>query len=410
MPQVLFFEPPNSENIMNKQAVIFGAGNIGRGFIGQLFSESGYKLVFIDVDAELIAALNDKGRYQLQIVNNDDCENLYIAPVSAIHASDTAAVAEALAQAHIAATAVGAQALSYVAPNLCAGLALRWAANAAPLNIVVCENLHGAAAHLRELTKAAAKDPSLCDYVVEQVGFVDTVIGRMVPAPTAAMRAADPALIRVEPYKELPVDRSGFIGAIPEISAMHAEDSFPVYTARKLYVHNCGHALLAYTGYLRGYTYAYEALADQEIRTFLLAGLRESVTGICAEFTADPAWLQNHVDELLLRFANRQLGDTLYRLGRDPLRKLAAKDRLSGAANLACAAGIAPRHLAWGIAAALFFAPEDDESAQKLQQLLHTQGLPATLEQVAGIAPNTSLAALVHEAYGTLLTASTALP
>ena len=41
-----------------KQAIIFGAGNIGRGFIGQFFSESGYEVTFVDVDRPLLDTLN----------------------------------------------------------------------------------------------------------------------------------------------------------------------------------------------------------------------------------------------------------------------------------------------------------------------------------------------------------------
>ena len=395
---------------MKEQAVIFGAGNIGRGFIGQLFSESGYEVIFVDVDQDLIAALNRDHRYHLQTVSNTGVEDYHIGPVSAVNGANSAAVAQAIAGASIAATAVGANALRFVAPNLAAGLALRAAANTGPLNIIVCENLHGAAQHLRDLTAARSSEPAARDYLANSVGFVDTVIGRMVPAPTPEMRAADVSFIKVEPYKELPVDRSGFVGTIPTISAMHAEDNFGIYTARKLYVHNCGHALLAYVGYQRGYTFSYEAMADDEIRAFMLAGLRESVDGICAEFGADPAWLYSHVDDLLLRFANRQLGDTLYRLGRDPLRKLAAEDRLTGAANLACAAGLRPRHLAWGIAAALLFAPTDDNSAQELQRQLREQGVAATIATVAGIAPESALSALVQEAYAVLRATPTALP
>ena len=117
---------------------------------------------------------------------------------------------------------------------------------------------------------------------------------------------------------------------------------------------------MAYTGFLRGYEFGYEAMADQAIRDFMLAGLRESAAAICAQFKASPDWLNAHVDDLLQRFTNRMLGDRIFRLGRDPIRKLAREDRLVGAARLAQANGISPRHLCWGIAAALLFNPADD--------------------------------------------------
>ncbi|MCK5803696.1 MAG: mannitol dehydrogenase, partial [Lentisphaeria bacterium] len=319
---------------MSRQAVMFGAGNIGRGFIGQLFSESGCEVVFVDVDEELIATLNREGSYHLQTVFNDEVDDFRIGPVRAVNGADAEAAADVVAQADVGATAVGAGALKYVAPTLARGIARRSRDNAPPLNIIVCENLKGAAAHLRTLVRESIA-PEAVAYLADSVGFVDTVIGRMVPMPTPEMRARDVSFIRVEPYKELPVDQAGFVGEIPEISAMEAHDNFPLYTARKLYIHNCGHALLAYIGYLRGHEFGYEAMKDSVVREGLDKGLRESLGGIVAEYGADRAWLEEHVDDLMRRFSNTVLADTIFRLGRDPLRKLAPSDRLVGAAVLA---------------------------------------------------------------------------
>jgi len=384
--------------IMSKTAVIFGAGNIGRGFIGQLFSESGYEVVFVDVDQELVSALNERRQYHLQIVSNSGSEDHWISPVRAIHGRDSAAVAAALLEASLAATAVGANALKYIAGNIAAGLALRAEMRKPPLNFIVCENLHGAAAHLRELCLQQAEAAARV-YVEEQTGFVDTVIGRMVPMPTAEMRQQDPSLIKVEAYKELPVQRSGFVGEIPAVVAMKAEDNFEVFTARKLYIHNCGHALMAYAGYQRGYEFGYEVMADEKLRNFMLAGLQESAAAIASALGADANWLQQHVQELLLRFDNRQLGDRIFRLGRDPVRKLAREDRLTGAAKLAMQQGLPAKNLAWGMALALHFDPPQDEMAQKMQQGIKEQGVESVLEQIAGLQKDEALFGMVIEAY-----------
>jgi mannitol-1-phosphate 5-dehydrogenase len=383
-----------------KQAVIFGAGNVGRGFIGQLFSESGYEVTLVDVDEPLINALREKGSYTILLVDNEGSQQVTVSPVRALSsATQQEEVAQALARASLAATAVGARVLPAVAPLLAAGIRRRAEAGLdQPLNLIVCENLKDAAAVFRDMVyeHLAAEEQA---YARAHVGFVDTVIGRMVPPPTAEMRARDPSLIQVEPYRELPVDRRAFIGEIPQIKGMEPCDNFPAYTARKLYIHNCGHAVLAYLGYLRGYQYGYEALADPEIYAMLDKALSEARQGIVAGYGVESAWLEAHIHDLLRRFANRALGDTVFRLGRDPLRKLAPKDRLVGAARLAEKAGITPEALSWGIAAGYCFDPADDPIAVMLQQRLKDEGLDAVMASVSDIWPGEALATLVRECY-----------
>ena len=64
-----------------KQAIIFGAGNIGRGFMGQLFSESGYFVTFADVDRTLLEALNAKRSYVIRLVTNERTEVVEVGPL-----------------------------------------------------------------------------------------------------------------------------------------------------------------------------------------------------------------------------------------------------------------------------------------------------------------------------------------
>jgi len=378
---------------------MFGAGNVGRGFLGQLFSESGLEVQFVDIDPELVSALDRAGEYLIHLVTNETLDEVRVAPVRALLASDKEAVATALADASIAATAVGARALAQIAPLIAAGITQRASDPAAPpLNIIICENLKGAAATVRSLV-AQHIPARAASFFQSSVGFVDTVIGRMVPPPTPEMRARDVRLIAVEPYKELPVDRQAFVGTIPTIVGMQPVDHFAAYTARKLYIHNCGHAFLAYLGYLRSYTYGYEALIDPYIRPLFEQAMAESETGIAGTYGVELDWLKHHRADLTRRFANRALGDTIFRLGRDPLRKLTPPDRLVGAARLAEAAGIIPTSLSLGIAAAYRFDHPDDPVAVELQQRLAQQGLDQVMAEVSGIQPDEQLAALVRSHY-----------
>jgi mannitol-1-phosphate 5-dehydrogenase len=382
-----------------KQAIVFGAGNIGRGFIGQLFSESGYAVTFVDVDQPLLDALNRRGEYTIRLVTNERSEEVTVGPVRAIHAGDREAVAEAVARAEIGATAVGAAVLKHVAPAIAAGIERRTQAGVVePLNIIVCENLKGAAATLRDLVRSALPI-NRHSFMAEHIGFVDTVIARMVPPLTPELRAQDPSLILVEPYKELPVDRAGFIGEPPAVVGMIPYAPFAFFTERKLYIHNAGHAVLAYLGYQACYEYGYEALADDDIYSQVRGAMEESALALTRKHHPPAGALEANIEDLLARFANRALGDTILRLGRDPLRKLAPSDRLVGAARNALAQGVTPTHLITGIAAALCFDHPDDPIAQESQARLRATDVPRVLAEVCEIKPGEPLFDMIVPCY-----------
>jgi mannitol-1-phosphate 5-dehydrogenase len=172
-----------------------------------------------------------------------------------------------------------------------------------------------------------------------------------------------------------------------------------LFTARKLYLHNAGHAVLGYLGYQRGHDLGYNALEDRVIRPILDAALDESMAGIVTRYGADKDWLRDHVNDLLRRFENRALADPVLRLARDPLRKLAPEDRLVGAARTAEAAGITPVNLAWGIAGALAFDAESDAMAQRLQERIDREGVEAVMADVCEIAPEEPLGEAVLARY-----------
>jgi mannitol-1-phosphate 5-dehydrogenase len=381
---------------------MFGAGNVGRGFLGQLFSESGYEVVFVDIDGPLISALNARRAYTIRLVENDRAEEATICPVRALHTDQREAVTRALAGADIGATAVGVRALPQVAPLIAAGVARRAESGAEePLNVIVCENMKDAADALRHMVGGHLPEAHR-PYLQTHVGFIDTVIGRMVPPPTPDMRARDPSLIVVEPYKELPVNRRGFVGPIPLIVGLEPCENFHFYTARKLHIHNCGHAMLGYLGHLRGHTFGYQALADPAIRPLFERALAESRDGILAVYPAEADRLDTHIADVIRRLANRALGDTVFRLARDPLRKLGPEDRLVGAARLAQRAGTQPEALSWGIAAGYCFDHPEDPLAVELQQRIADRGFYATLAAVSGIQADEPLAGLVRERYDRL--------
>lgn len=377
-------------------AVHFGAGNIGRGFLGQLYFETGYRTTFVDVVPDVVCGLQERGEYPVRVVE-ETCETILVRNVTAVSALDQASVAEVLAKADLASTAVGVGVLPRIAPALAAGIALRAKAGSGPLNIIVCENLINAGPYLREEVRKHLA-PEHHAWLDENVGFVEASIGRMVPVMTDAQKAEDPLLVCVEPYCELPVDANGFKGAIPALNHMKPSGSFGAYVERKLFVHNAGHATTAYLGWLKGHEYIWQAIEDPAIRERADAAMAESCEGLARKHGVDLADLQAHWADLVHRFRNRALGDQVARVAKDPMRKLGANDRLIGAATMCMGQGICPAGLAFAAAAALRYDNPDDPAAVEVRRIVLEQGFKAALEQFSGLAPDSELTGLIGRA------------
>lgn len=382
--------------------VMFGAGCVGRGFLGQLFFESGYALTTIEIDEPLIAAFNARGGYTLRLVDGAQQTDRVIGVTQALYSRTDEPVLRALAETPLVTTAVGVRSLPDIAPIIAAGIARRAELGlTAPLNVLICENMPDAAATFGAMVRAHVPAAHLV-YCDRTVGFVDVVVGRTIPRPTAEMRARDVSFILTEPYNELPVNRPRFVGPLPPVMGLQPVDNFQAYIERKLYLHNCGHAILGYLGYARGHAFDHQALADPEIYRVLIGAFEEVKLGLCAAHGFAAADLDAHIASLLRRFDNRALTDTVSRLARDPLRKLGPQERLVGAARRAEQAGVVPQHLSLGIAAAYRYDAADDPLAVALQARIAAEGLDAVLAAVSKIEPDSDLGRLVKEQYAQL--------
>ncbi len=379
---------------MNGQAVHFGAGNIGRGFIGQLYWESGFRTTFIDINEAVVGLLQSRGSYPIHLVS----ETTVVIPVdnvTAIHGGDLDAIADALAVATVASTAVGSQILPRIAPAIARGIEKRFAnPDAAPLNIIICENLLRGDEVLREAVRSHLA-PEWHEVLDAKVGFVEASIGRMVPRMTEAQLAIDPLLVCVEPYCELPLAGDSFKGEMPPIKHAKPYANFGAYVERKIFVHNMSHAATAYLGYLQGHTYIYEAIQDPAVRPTVEAALEESCLGLSRKHGLDKAALDSFATDLIHRYQNRALADQVSRVGGDLKRKLGPNDRLIATARMCLEQGVEPTALVQVIGAALKFDESTDATAPEIMALIKADGVSGVLDQVCCLTAEEPLRALI---------------
>ncbi len=384
-----------------KQAVMYGGGNIGRGFIGALLSQSGYEVTFIDVAEPVVKELQERKTYPVRYVSGEGYEDVWVENVTAVNGNDAEAASDAIAACDIMATAVGARILKFIVPNIVAGLRKRWAQGGKPLNIIICENLMDANLVLEGMLKEQLTEEEKAKFD-ETVGLVEASVGRMVPVQTEEMKDGEPMRVCVERYGFLPVDKATFKGEIPEIANMVPYAPFDFYIKRKLYVHNMGHAVCAYLGDLLGLEYIYQSIDVAEVRILVQNAMTESAMALAKKYGADLNGLLLHITDLLGRFTNAALKDTCQRVGGDPARKLSPEDRLIGSAKLALEQGITPAYIAVGAGAGVY------------RYIRETEGLKQSLEeakrvlcQISGLQEGELLQEMILAVYGQILQGAT---
>ena len=386
-----------------KKAIMYGAGNIGRGFIGQILSMSGYKIGFIDVNEAIISRLNADRKYNIYLTDGDEYKTFTVENVYGINGKNTKQIAEEISTADIMATAVGVNVLKFIAEPIAMGIRARMKkAVSAPLNIIICENMIGADEYLSELIKGYLDDSGKA-YFDEKIGIVEPSIGRIVPATPKHILEKDPLAICVEPYLELPVDKAGFKGELPELVSMIPFTPFDFYIRRKLFMQNMSHAVIAYLGALKGYEYIWEANGDPDIRSTECNALAEIGLAMSKEYGVPYSELESFSDNLIPRYDNKLLGDTITRVGRDTKRKLSENDRIVGAIRLCLKHGILPESIIRGMAAGFLFCPDGDDASLEVKTYLAENGIFAALEKYCNVSGDEPLAAMVAEEYGRLV-------
>jgi mannitol-1-phosphate 5-dehydrogenase len=359
------------------KAAIIGSGRIGCGFAGHLLSAAGYEVVFVARNPIMVSHLNRLGCYRVRLANGRDQTEYAVSGVRAVDTADRAASVAVLAETDLIVTAVGPTNLASVAPLVADALQTR----STPLNIFTFENLADGGAHLR--SKVATCLPE--GFPLDRFGFSGTLVSRAVTQRLGNPLSDEPMVFVGDPPDSFVVDATHLVAPVPAIASMIVADNFAAWMRRKLYIFSAGHATCAYLGYLKGYRYIHSAIRDGEIRSAVVEAMAEAQRGIAAIYGEAFAGGPAHLQEIIERFANAAITDSISRVARDPFRKLASEDRLLGAARLAWEAGVHPHQLLRAAAAAYCFSDPADAHAAELQKEIRVTGMRPTMRRVSGL-------------------------
>ena len=380
------------------KAVHFGAGNIGRGFIGSLLYQSGYETCFVDVNNEIVDLINEKKEYTVQLANETQDRSI-VKNVRAINSVvDPQLVIEAIEKADLVTAAVGPNILPHIAGLLAKGLQQRLAHTETPLTIIACENMIGGSAFLKEKVYEHLSEEEKTQFT-KHFSFPNAAVDRIVPNEVNE----DKLLVKVEPFYEWVVEDADIIGENPPVKGIIFVQNLEPFIERKLFTVNTGHATAAYLSYQANINIIHEALADDGVKASTENVLHETGRLLIEKYQFNEEEHNAYIQKIIGRFANPFITDETTRVGRSPIRKLQSNDRfISPAQQYYDLFNEVPMNLVSAIAAAFRYDYAEDPDAVEIQKTIQEKGLSFAIEKFTGLKPGSALFEAIGDKYNEL--------
>lgn len=293
--------------LVNKKAVVYGAGQTGRGYVARYLKEKGYQITFIEKNEQLIQYLNEDERYDIHFYHKDRTPFI----VDNFHVySLLDELRSILLDADLIITSVGEENLSEVATSLTKHLS----GNEIP-QLLTCENgINPARVLKRSLQKCTATNK---DFLISQTAvFCSTV--------NIEGTRLD-ILSQNETY--FPYDSDGFEGKL-DFSGAVPIANFENFLKRKIYTYNCLAGLISYLGYVKGYRIYSEAANDPEISEIMDRLLEELDPALANYFGISLEEQHKFSQKALAKFKDKFILDYVIKNGRAARRKLGATERI----------------------------------------------------------------------------------
>ena len=373
---------------MKMKAVVFGAGNIGRGFLGSLLFKSGFSVIFVDTDKQKIGLINQHGEYPVIAVSNKGITEELVENISGIEFSDSDNLNRAIVDAEVILTAVGKNALPAVAMSLAKGLTERIKRRPnsdAHIVVVACENVNDNTEYLRSLMSKCLSEEDM-NKVNNSISFPKCVVDRIVPNTLPSGANQDPLAVAVEEYFQFVIDKKALKASMPIIKGVEFHTDLTAILEQKLFTLNMAHAIVGYYGYLKRCKFIHEAMDDRNVYNLLIGALKEVELTITTRHSSIRSESQElYAQKVISRFQNPYLKDEIVRVARQPKRKLGKEDRLVKPALLTWEQGRIPAYIATGITAALSYDYSGDSQACEIAHDVGIKGIELTMEEISGL-------------------------
>ncbi|MDG1740135.1 MAG: hypothetical protein P8J65_04760 [Candidatus Actinomarina sp.] len=297
-----YFQPFINESM--KLAVHFGAGNIGRGFVAPILQANDYKVIFVDVNTDLVKQINEEKRYTVTSLSIEGTTEEVVQDVEAINLEDSEYLSETLLNADIITTSVG--------PKFVQGIYEKIALldNQKEQIFIAFENMYKASSNASSNSKSLNTKLKIIDAVVDKI---------VPPQPPTSLN------VIVETYGSIILDVSTGLQPLKKseiISYKNYENEF----YKKLWLLNGLHLQLAYYGLANGHTFIHEVIASKDGREFAKATVN-SLAEAYALLSQSNENLDEFTNTIIDRFALPEIKDEVARIARNPEIKFSKDER-----------------------------------------------------------------------------------
>ena len=287
-----------------KLAVHFGAGNIGRGFVAPTLQANDYRVIFVDVNVDLVKQINEKRRYTITSISIEGTTEEIVQDVEAINLEDSEYLNDTLLNADIVTTSVG--------PKFVQGIYERIASldNQKEQIFIAFENMYKASSNVSSNIKPLNKKLKIIDAVVDKI---------VPPQPPTSLNVV------VETYGSIILDVSTDLQPLKKseiISYKNYENEF----YKKLWLLNGLHLQLAYYGLANDHNFIHEVIASKDGREFAKASVN-SLAEAYALFAKSNENLDEFSRTIINRFALPEIKDEVTRIARNPEIKFSKNER-----------------------------------------------------------------------------------
>ena len=379
-----------------KKAIHFGAGKIGRGFIAELLHDSGYEIIFGDVVDELVDSINKEHQYPLFLIDHNYEEKIinHVSAYSNIKDSDK--LIDEMCQAEIITTSVMATNLSKVAPLITKGLQKRSAQTKDKVIVMACEN---AIMGTDILKKAMIETNILTEEELDSIAvFPNTAVDRMVFGGVHNGKEG----IEIGDAYELVIEKNKLEDSTSQpIKGAEYVDDLMMYLQRKMYIINCAHAIAGYYGQVfKNYEIVQDSLRDPDLLPQIRQAMLESAAALEKKYGFSHDDLVEYMETMMIkRFTTPGVVDPISRVSREPIRKIAANDRIMGPANLCEEYGLDNTYLLKGVACALKYKSEGDAQAEELQNYIKENGVEEAIVKYTEASKDSRIYNVILEEY-----------